>query len=143
MIFREQPTDFKKGMSVVACYLEHNGTFVLLHRHVNKSNGDKWGLPAGKMEKGESMQQAMRREILEETGLDVPEERLNYFDSLFVRHENRDFEYHMFSTDLKDKPRIVLSSSEHKDSRWVTPEESLEMNLIYDLDECTRLFYDL
>lgn len=143
MIFKKRPDDFKSGMSVVACYIENDGKFVMLHRHPHKSNGDRWGLPAGKIDLGETMYESMVREIREETGIEIQENDLNYFDSLFVRHEDRDFEYHMFSTQLKGKQEIVLSESEHKDFVWTTPEEALSMNLIYDLDECIRLFYKI
>ena len=141
MIFSEAPADFKKGYGVVACYVLHDGKFILLHRHAHKSNGDRWGLPAGKIDSGETREQAMVREIKEETGLEISESDLGYFDSVFVRHENRDFEYHMFSTILEEKPEIKISDAEHKDFVWVTPDEALKMNLILNLDECIKLFF--
>jgi 8-oxo-dGTP pyrophosphatase MutT (NUDIX family) len=100
-------------------------------------------LPAGKVELNESMGSAMRREIFEETGLDIPEASLVYFDTKYVRHEGRDFTYHTFSTKLTERPNIILSPSEHQAFKWVSPHKSLSMNLIFDLDECTRLFYGM
>lgn len=143
MIFREPPADFDKSMEIVACYVEHGGEFILLHRHPHKSNGNRWGLPAGKVDSGETKHQAMAREIREETGLEISEEKLNYFDSLYVRHEGRDFFYHMFSTALEHKPDVVISPKEHKAYIWTSPRDSLGMDLIFDLDECTKLFYQL
>ena len=41
---------------------------VLEHFYVRSS---KWGLPAGKVEKGESFNQAAKRELLERTGYEI------------------------------------------------------------------------
>jgi 8-oxo-dGTP pyrophosphatase MutT (NUDIX family) len=52
-----------------------------------KSSGEGWSLPAGAIEPGESPEQAVRREVLEETGLVVvPREILGVFGG-------RDFRY--------------------------------------------------
>ncbi len=143
MIFTEQPFDFNKEIEVVACYIEHEGKFVLLHRHEYKTNGGKWGLPAGKIDKGETKEQAMIREIREETGIEIPVDRLIYFNTLYVRNMEHDLEYHTFSTVLNEVPSIQLSSSEHQNYVWVTPAQSLEMNLIHDLADCIKLFYSV
>ncbi len=143
MIFRKEPLDFKKEIDVVGCYVQHDGKFVLLHRHAHKTNGNTFGLPAGKMDKDENIHQAMSREVREETGLEIPENDLEYFDSLFVRNEGHDIVYHMFSVSLADKPEIKINDLEHKAFVWVSPSESLQMKLIHDLADCTKLFYRL
>lgn len=55
------------------CYLERDGRYLMLHRtkKVNDENHDKWIGVGGKFEVGESPEDCMRREILEETGLTV------------------------------------------------------------------------
>ena len=55
------------------CYLERDGRYLMLHRtkKVNDENHDKWIGVGGKFEEGESPEDCMRREILEETGLTV------------------------------------------------------------------------
>ena len=55
------------------CYPERNGKYLMLHRtkKQNDENHDKWIGVGGKFENGESPEDCMRREVLEETGLTV------------------------------------------------------------------------
>ena len=59
------------------CYPERNGQYLMLHRvkKVNDENRDKWIGVGGKFEDGESPEDCMRREVLEETGLTVTDFR--------------------------------------------------------------------
>lgn len=141
MVFKEPPADFNKTMEIVACYVEHGSALLLLHRHAHKSNGDLWGLPGGKIDPGETRREAMLREIREETGLDIPEPDLVYFDTVYVRQLGYDFSYHMFSVAVSERPAIKINPDEHKAFAWASPGEALLMGLVHDQDECTRLFY--
>ena len=55
------------------CYLERGDEYLMLHRikKKNDENHDKWIGVGGKFEAGESPEDCMHREILEETGLTV------------------------------------------------------------------------
>ena len=57
------------------CYLEKDEKYLMLHRtkKANDENHDKWIGVGGKFEDGESPEDCMKREILEETGLEVKE----------------------------------------------------------------------
>ena len=59
------------------CYPERNGRYLMLHRtkKENDENRDKWIGVGGKFEDGESPEECMRREVLEETGLTVTDYR--------------------------------------------------------------------
>ncbi len=53
------------------CYIERGDSYLMLHRvkKDNDENHDKWIGIGGKFEEGESPEECMRREMLEETGL--------------------------------------------------------------------------
>ena len=57
------------------CYLEKNDSYLMLHRtkKENDENHDNWIGVGGKFENGESPEDCMMREVLEETGLWVTE----------------------------------------------------------------------
>src|SRR3989338_300908 len=141
MLFKTQPADFKKEIDVVVCYVEHDGSFILPPRQPYKTHGGKWGLPAGKVDAGETVSRAMAREIFEETGIEIPENDLVYFRSIFVRNEGHDFDYHMFLAKVAAPPGITINPKEHQGYVWASPSEARKMDLIHDLDECIGMFY--
>ncbi|CAG9132725.1 hypothetical protein JYU34_017493 [Plutella xylostella] len=70
------PSNFKPVLGsnvtyVVACVLINDDDEVLMMQEAKESCAGKWYLPAGRMEKGETIVQATIREVLEETGLMV------------------------------------------------------------------------
>jgi len=142
MIYNGKLENFFPDIEVVACLVEHNGKFILLHRQDNKIHGNRWGQPAGKVDcSDKSNLDAMVRELKEETGIETKKENLIFHKTFFVSHPDRDFLYHCFILHLKEKPEIILSIKEHKGFSWVTLEEALKMPLILDEDYCIKDYY--
>jgi 8-oxo-dGTP diphosphatase len=59
------------GLSVYGIIEDETGRCLLLKRSTESSNPGKWELPGGKVEQGESFEEALYREIQEETSLQV------------------------------------------------------------------------
>ncbi len=59
------------------CYIERDGCWLMLHRvkKENDENRDKWIGIGGGIEEGESPEDGVRREVLEETGLTLRSQR--------------------------------------------------------------------
>lgn len=69
-------TDFtpilgKSVTYIVACVLFNERNEVLMIQEAKQSCAGKWYLPAGRMEPGENIIEATKREVLEETGLSI------------------------------------------------------------------------
>lgn len=143
MIFFQKPADFKPIFEVVSCFCEHEGKILLLLRQDHSLQGNTWGTPAGKMEAGESITEAMLREIKEETGFTPKEDQFDFNDTLYVRYDDYDFVYHMFSAPLRDQIEVVINKKEHKDFCWVTPQEALQLPLVKDMDACVKLLFQI
>ena len=142
MVYREQPPSFHSQFEIVSCFFENDEEILLLHRQDHKSEGNTWGVPAGKVEKGESLEQAMTRELLEETGYSAKRNDLKYYSEVYVRYPTYDFIYHIYHLGISPRPRVELNSREHKAFQWVLPHSALGENLIPDLDTCIKLFYN-
>lgn len=56
---------------VIGAVVEHGGNVLLLQRPADDFMGGIWELPSGKVDPGEPLDQALTREVKEETGLDV------------------------------------------------------------------------
>ena len=68
-----------------ACVLDGAGR-VLLLRHAFRS-GSGWGIPGGFLEKGEQPEDALRRELREEVGLELAGARLAFVRTLKRPHQ--------------------------------------------------------
>lgn len=138
---KDKPVAFNKRFDIVGCFVEHDGKFLLLHRHAHKASGNRWGLPAGKKDEGEGIEDAVLREVREETGIVLTRQDVKYFDSMYVRDGDFDIEWHMFSTQLDMLPNVTLSAQEHSEFCWVSAIEALDMPLIHDLPQSIEIFY--
>lgn len=142
-IYLEPTSQFKPCVEVAAVYIEYNGQILLLHRQNNKSQGNKWGIPGGKVEKTETPLQAVIRETKEETGFDISNQAIETLRSVYVEYnEKNHFVYHAFRTQLQGDPGSVkINFNEHKGFTWVRPADALKMDLLQDEDACIMKDY--
>ncbi len=90
-------------------------------------NRGKWDLPGGKLEKGETIPEALRREVKEETGLDVKVENIINFSELPKEHKH-------FKNEKRGLRFLVryqggeakVNSKEHEKHLWLSIDEAIE-----------------
>jgi len=142
MIYKEKPKEFSPRFEVVSCYVECDGKILLLCRPEHKSEGGKWGVPAGKIEGDEKPLIALLREVKEETNLELDQHGCDFLTSIYVRHSDYDFVHHMYKIKLEIMPDVKINQAEHKDYRWEEPQNAVTtLDLVTDLDECIRMYY--
>lgn len=143
IVYLKPTPQFKPRIEISAVYIENNNQILLLHRQDNKSQGNKWGIPGGKVNKGETPLQAIIRETQEETGYDIANQPIENLGTVYIEYNEKDhFTYHMFRTQLHGDPGTVkIDFNEHKGFTWVTPADGLKMDLLQDEDPCFRLIY--
>lgn len=82
--------------------------------------GGLWESAGGKAEEGETLEEAVTREIWEETGFKITPEKLLYASLCDLNGEKHIFVVFLCFTD-EEKP--LLSADEHSEYRWVDKEE--------------------
>lgn len=121
--------DARPGLRLATlCYLRREGRTLMLHRNrkENDYHEGKYNGLGGKLEPGESPEQCMKREILEESGLTALSWRLNGMITFPTFDGSNDwyvfvFTVHEFTGDLLDSPEGEL--------HWIADEDVLGLNL--------------
>jgi len=88
--------------------------FLFLLRNGSKFSG-YWAMPGGKIEKSESVKEALIRELNEEIGIDFSETKLIPIET--YTSQNNLFEYHTFLIEV-DHEFVPLLNSEHRGWCW-------------------------
>ena len=105
----------------------HENKVLLVKLNYGYAKG-KWVIPGGLVECGETLQEAIVREIKEETGLDVEPTGIVGIRALVRRRDNLTDVYCTFVCNLKSPPTpITVQYSELEDAGWF-PLEGLEDN---------------
>ncbi|MBO5376789.1 MAG: 8-oxo-dGTP diphosphatase [Ruminiclostridium sp.] len=106
---------------------------------VQDKKDDSWGgitFPGGHVENGESLTDAVIREVYEETGLIVSELQLCGIKNWF----NNDGSRYMVIFYKTDKFSGEIKSSEEGEVFWTTVDEMKKMNLAEGMDMMLELF---
>ena len=118
--------------------LIHDGAGKILMIRTHKWS-DKWGIPGGKIERGEASEDALHREILEETALEISDIRFvmvqDCIDSTeFFRPEH----FLLLNYTAKAESHDVTLNDEAEEFVWVTMEEAFKL----DLNTATKILLD-
>lgn len=103
---------------VVAALVWRDGKFMICQRPAHKARGLLWEFVGGKVEPGETKEQALIRECREELDITASVGDV-FFD---VVHEYPDLTVHLtlfHSAIAEGEPKLL----EHVDLRWITPDE--------------------
>jgi 8-oxo-dGTP diphosphatase len=110
-----------KVVLVVACALiDPDGRVLIAQRPAGKQMGGLWEFPGGKMEPGETPEQALIRELAEELGIVVQEPCLAPFS--FASHSYDTFHL-LMPLFVCRRWEGVPQTKEHAALKWVRPQE--------------------
>ena len=105
-------------IEVVAGIIYRNNKFLIAQRNLNKSQGGLWEFPGGKVEKDESYESALKREIKEELNADI--EVKEYIGENIYHYPEKDIKLIFYKAKLlSDKVELL----EHKSYKWITKDE--------------------
>jgi len=111
------------ALKVVAGFLKKGDKFLLVRRPINKKRGGLWEFPGGKVENGETLESAIKRELKEELGIKTKVRgvlgKINY------KYPEGEIELILFEIESKEEPIL----KEALELRWVNFEEIKKLKL--------------
>lgn len=112
------------------CFIEYENQLLFLRHNANKFQENNWGIPGGKIEKGELLIEGVIREVFEETGIILSAQQLLEVGQVNIDYAEKIYIFHMFAVRITKKPKIQLNATEHEEFKWVTFEEASQLPLI-------------
>ena len=105
-------------IEVVAGIIYKDDKFLIAQRNLKKSQGGLWEFPGGKIEKNETGEEALIREIKEEFNADIKVD--TYIGENLHHYPEKDIKLIFFkATLLSDKIELL----EHEDYKWINKED--------------------
>lgn len=127
--YPEQPI-----IAVAALILNEKGDLLLVRRGSEPGKG-LWSIPGGAVELGESLEQALKREVKEETGLDIKSLKLlDIFEVVEKEHSGR-IRYHYVILDyiVEKCGGFLKPATDVSDAKWVSMEKIDSYNITKSL----------
>ena len=107
-------------MDVVCALLERKGHFLVCKRPLDKDSGGLWEFPGGKVEPGETNEEAIMREVYEELGITViARASLEPVKTRWITL------IPIYVTEIAG----LLSLKEHTDLRWLQPHDLVSLSM--------------
>ena len=118
----QQPAQGGELIRVLAAVIRDGDRYLVCLRPAHKRHGGCWEFPGGKLEPGETLLEAARRELHEELGVEV----ISVGESSFSRQDHGSaFLIEFVEVDISGTPR----AREHDQIRWVTAQEMRNLRL--------------
>jgi 8-oxo-dGTP diphosphatase len=125
--------------------INSQGQVLLLKRAMTGSDLDgNWELPAGHLNKYESLEEGLKREVIEETGIASFQikDNLRVFEIPSLVGDDSSFSrlgiVYWAITDIDE----VILSDEHTDYKWLNPTEAKEMATLKGIKLEIQLYID-
>lgn len=116
-----------RPVSTVGAIIGRDGLVLMIR---TRKWGGKWGIPGGKIERGETAEEALRREVAEETGLSLRGVRFVMVQDCVDPVEfHRPAHFLLLNYAAEAEPGEVRLNDEAEEFCWVTPAEAAAMDL--------------
>lgn len=112
-----------KDIHVVGAAIHHNSLILAVQRSESMSLPLKWEFPGGKIEAGETKEQALIREIKEELCIEIT--NLEFVSTATYEYDFGRVHLSVFKADIAHGELVL---KEHADKKWLAPNELLNLD---------------
>lgn len=107
----------KQPLQIVCCLVfDAQGRILLLKRHSDDLGGGLWATPGGRQETDENPEATAKREVNEETGLEL--DKVQYLGLHELRMPHGVAHMKTFHSRVKRRTKVTINQEEHEDYRW-------------------------
>ena len=128
-----------KIIEVVGAIIKDGDRYLVGQRAANKAQGGLWEFMGGKIEPGETPEQALARECREELSLEIENEHI--IDS--VVHEYPEKTIRLTLIECTPMVGSIPCALEHQQIRWVTRDEMDALDFAPADNECLNIIGSL
>lgn len=128
----------KKVRATAVAVIERDGEVLLIKRN-NEPFKNYWSLPGGHIDFGETAEEAVIREVKEETGLDFKPNFLSYRDEIYP---NINWHGEVLIFYGKAEGKEAFDKKEVSDIRWVDIKEALNMKLAFEHEKTLKMYME-
>ena len=128
----------KQGKVQFADVLVFRGDKLLILNRVGERGtvSNDWCIPGGHVDPGENFLQAAKRELFEETGIDMSESLLIPVGKYIPKRKGIEIHYFMCHIDDQTPVNILVDAEEKTGSEWINPHTELDLyNFIFDMKD--------
>ena len=146
VIERKQGVTLNNGEYIISvqCWIVNSeGKILLTQRILNKNNGGKWEPTGGLVISGETSKQGIKRELKEEIGLDIEDDKIRLIKEIVEENENLNFfrDIYLIKEDINLDE--LSFNDEVIDAKYVTIEEFSKMIENNESFEWLKYFLDV
>lgn len=146
VIERKQGVTLNKGEYIISvqCWIvNREGKILLTQRSLNKNNGGKWENTGGLVISGETSKQGIKRELKEEIGLEIEDNKIRLIKEIVEENENLNFfrDIYLIKEDINLDE--LSFNDEVIDAKYVTIEEFSKMIENNESFEWLKYFLDV
>ncbi len=105
---------------------------IVKRKSSSKIHPDLWMFPGGKAESGEDIVETLKREVKEETDLEISE--LKKISEYEYPRPSGEITFGQCFSSISSSEEVILDTQELEDFKWITPEEFKDYKHLPELD---------
>ena len=136
--------DNKRHIVAITAFIKNSAgdKFLILKRNKDEiAYPGKWSFPGGKIEKGQTVLETLKREVFEETGLEIYDSIEYLKDYTFIRPDGYNVVGFCFL--VKAKTDDVKISKDFDYFKWILPNELKNFDYIEGMEDEVELVFRL